>query len=108
MMAYKGAIQRGCRVAAELVLDPAAGGHALVAVAYASNARSRGSRALTVAPGVTDHCEIPTSDREKGMVRITVDLNRDADPATLTVYVDGQVADSARLAGDTTWVYAVS
>lgn len=107
-MAYMGAIQRGCHVAAELALDPAASGDALVAVAYASNARSRGHKALVVAPGVTDHCELPTSDREKGMVRVTVDLSRDADLATLTVYVDGHPADSAPVAEGTTWVYAIT
>lgn len=107
-MSYKGAIPKGTRVAAELALGAGARGTALVAVTYANNSRGGGSRALPIPPGTTDHCEIPTSPNAKGMIRVLADLNDEADPATLTVYVDGTAVDTAQLSGDTTWVYAVS
>jgi hypothetical protein len=106
-MAFKGTIPKGSRVEAELSVDNAASGTALLSIGFVDNGGGQGAKSRTIAKGGADTVEVQTNPEPTGLLRVVVDFKSESDGGQLTVRVNGNVRNNESIEGDTTWSYSL-
>jgi hypothetical protein len=92
----------GTLVSVRLQVDATARGPAALVVAWSGGGHTGGHDECIAAPG--GFCTASVTPGMKGLLRIAVDMNAEADRGDLTVH---PVTASAPIQGDQSWLYVV-